>query len=99
MSARQAHASATAPHEAIRLAIVSAVTERMPSASAVDVRISSAPLVTDATLSATPVPGARLGRPIRFVVARHDSHPFTVVATVNVVAGHAVDGDARRQER
>lgn len=41
-------------------------------------------------LSAAPAPGARTGRPTRFLVTPSSGRPFSVVARVDVVAAHAV---------
>lgn len=82
--------TAVEPHEMVRRAIVSAMTSRIPSASLVDVQLQRVPDVPLDTLTAEPAPGARLGKPMRFVVSPENARSFTVVATVRVTARHVV---------
>jgi len=80
----------TVAHDAVRAAIVNAVTSRLGDVRAVDVEIVQGPVLSGAILSASPMPGVRLGQPMRFLITPAGGRAVTVVARVNVVAGHAV---------
>ena len=73
-----------------RAAIVAAVSGRLGAESVVDVEIVQAPAAIPETVTATPAPGARLGEPIRFVLAGASGLRVTVVARVNASLAHVV---------
>lgn len=84
-----APAQAPATGDPVRAAIASAVRERIGDLRSVDVQIVSAPGGVTGAVSASPTPGARLGKPVRFLITPASGQPFTVVARVSVVAAHA----------
>ena len=74
----------------VREAIAAAVAARVNDSQGIDVEIVSGGARVPGPFTATPAPGARLGQPARFVLTPASGHPFTVVADVSVIAGHAV---------
>jgi flagella basal body P-ring formation protein FlgA len=82
-----AGAAATDP---VRDAIAAAVAARVTGSQGIDVEIVSGRAQAPGPFTATPAPGARLGRPARFVLPPVSGAPFTVVAEVRVIAGHAI---------
>jgi flagella basal body P-ring formation protein FlgA len=80
----------TAGTDPVREAIAAAVAARVNAPRVIEVEIVSGGARVPGPFTATPAPGARLGRPARFVLTPASGHPFTVVADVSVVTGHAV---------
>lgn len=74
----------------VRDAIAAAVAARVNGSRGIDVEILSGGARVPGPFTAAPAPGARLGQPARFVLTPASGHPFTVVADVSVIAGHAV---------
>jgi flagella basal body P-ring formation protein FlgA len=85
-----APASVAAAQDAVRAAIVTAVSEQLGAVRTVDVEIVSGLRTTTGTIAARPYPGARLGQQIRFLITPSTGSAFQVVARVSVVAEHAV---------
>jgi flagella basal body P-ring formation protein FlgA len=83
-------AAGAATDDAVRAAIVRAVTERLHAVITVHVDLLESPAIENDDLSAVPAPGARLGGPMRFMVSAPGSRAQRVVAHVSVVARHAV---------
>ena len=74
----------------VRDAIAAAVAARVNGQQGIDVEIVSGGARGPGPFTATPAPGARLGQPARFVLTPASGYPFTVVAEVSVITGHAV---------
>lgn len=79
-----------AASDPVRDAIAAAVAARVSGPRGIDVEIVSGAARVPGPFTATPAPGARVGQPARFVLTPAQGSPFTVVADVSVIAGHAV---------
>lgn len=76
--------------DAVAAAIAEAVRARMGAAARVDVELLQMPEAGAGPFSATTTAGARLGAPIRFILAPATGRAFGVVARVHVIAPHVV---------
>lgn len=81
---------AATAEDPLRAAITAAVEERVGAVRSVEIEIVSGATAAVGPVSAVPAPGARLGKPIRFLVTPASGQPFQVVARVRAVAPHAV---------
>ena len=81
------------PYPAVAAAIERAVVEQV-GATAATVDVTRSTVTSAPSMTATPEPGARTGKAMRFILSSGGRRVGTAVATVEVVAAHVVSSRA-----